>query len=78
MDCEMPILNGWETTKKIHKLKAKKKLKKVPPIIGFTAHTSEDIKTKCFDSGMDDLIIKPCPKETMMAKIRYWLEKKTN
>ena len=70
----MPILNGWETTKKIHELKRKKELKKVPPIIGFTAHISDNIMEKCYESGMVDVIVKPCPKEEILTKLMHWIQ----
>ncbi|OMJ81575.1 hypothetical protein SteCoe_4006 [Stentor coeruleus] len=74
MDCEMPILDGWETTKKLHELKLKGIIKKLPPIIGATAHSNSDIREKCLSSGMDDLIIKPCEKEVLVKKILHWIQ----
>lgn len=74
MDCEMPILDGWETTKKLHDLKSKGIIKKLPPIIGATAHSDSDIREKCLSSGMDDLIIKPCEKEVLVKKVLYWIQ----
>ncbi|OMJ90547.1 hypothetical protein SteCoe_7039 [Stentor coeruleus] len=73
MDCEMPILDGWETTKRIHKMKSLGTIKVLPPIIGATAHTDEGIREKCLDSGMHDVIIKPCPKEDLIDIIKYWI-----
>ncbi|OMJ94894.1 hypothetical protein SteCoe_1751 [Stentor coeruleus] len=74
MDCEMPILDGWETTKKLNDLKSKGIIKKLPPIIGATAHSDPDIREKCMSSGMDDLIIKPCEKEVLVKKVLYWIQ----
>lgn len=73
MDCEMPILDGWETTKMIHKMKNLGQIRVLPPIIGATAYTDEGIREKCLDSGMYDVIIKPCPKENLIDKIKYWI-----
>ncbi|OMJ90497.1 hypothetical protein SteCoe_7084 [Stentor coeruleus] len=76
MDCEMPIMDGWETTRKIRQLYEKKYIKYLPPIIACTAHTSEVIILKCKEAGMDDAIIKPCLIEVLISKIRYWINKK--
>ena len=75
MDCEMPILDGWETTKQIKQLCLNHEVSFLPPIIGFTAHSSESIRIKCFEVGMVDVITKPCPRELMTSKIKFWIEK---
>ena len=73
MDCEMPVLNGWETTKRLIQLNIEQKLKKIPPIIASTAYNDPEITKKCIDAGMNDVITKPCPKEVLMQKINYWI-----
>ncbi|OMJ91105.1 hypothetical protein SteCoe_6362 [Stentor coeruleus] len=75
MDCEMPVLDGWETTIKIHELFESKEINFIPPIIACTAHTTEVIKIKCTQSGMDDIIVKPCPTEILISKLKYWMLK---
>ena len=74
MDCEMPIMNGWEATIELKQLAASGKIKKLPPIIGATAHDSQTVQHRCRDAGMDDVIIKPCPKTEVINKIRHWVE----
>ena len=74
MDCEMPILNGWETTKRLYELKLNHELRFVPPIIGCTAHSTERIRLQCLEAGMNDVIIKPCPKNSIVSKIMFWVE----
>ena len=74
MDCEMPILNGWETTKKIFELYSNHEIDLVPPIVGCTAHACETIRLKCLEVGMVDVIVKPCPKKEMIRKVKYWIE----
>lgn len=73
MDCEMPILDGWETTIKLNKLKNMGEIISLPHIIGTTAHTDEGNRKKCFDAGMDDVILKPCSKETLINKVKNWI-----
>jgi CheY-like chemotaxis protein/HPt (histidine-containing phosphotransfer) domain-containing protein len=56
MDCQMPIMDGYEATKRIRKLEGKQKH---AIIIALTAYAMEIDKNKSFQSGMDDFINKP-------------------
>ena len=73
MDCEMPIIDGWETTKRIKEMKIKKEIWYSPVVIACTANNLESIQQKCLDAGMDDIIIKPCAKELLIAKVKHWI-----
>lgn len=53
MDINMPIMNGFDTTKRIRSLGIH------TPIIALTAFDKEEIKEQAFASGMNDIIIKP-------------------
>lgn len=75
MDCEMPILDGWETSRKIKELYANKEISYLPPIIASTAYNSDVVKDKCFECGMCDILLKPCEKDILMSKIGYWISK---
>ncbi|OMJ86328.1 hypothetical protein SteCoe_12176 [Stentor coeruleus] len=74
MDCEMPIMDGWEACKKINKMFEENLIRKIPPIIAYTAHTSEVYMNKCKEAGMKDVIIKPCTPEDLLNKVKYWME----
>jgi signal transduction histidine kinase/ActR/RegA family two-component response regulator len=58
MDCQMPVMDGYETTKV---LKEKMKKEEIPniPVIAFTANDSEKDKEKCKKVGMSDYLTKP-------------------
>ncbi|MDC0344700.1 response regulator [Alphaproteobacteria bacterium] len=58
MDCQMPVMDGFDATKKIRHLEKKKKRKKTP-IIAFTANTMQGDKEKCLAAGMDEHLPKP-------------------
>jgi signal transduction histidine kinase/CheY-like chemotaxis protein len=73
MDCEMPILDGWETTKRLISLQTKKVIEKLPPIIGASAHSEDDQKSRCLQAGMKDFITKPCPREILFHKVKFWI-----
>eukprot|EP00347_Sterkiella_histriomuscorum_P001382 403372250 len=57
MDCNMPIMDGFEATEAIRKLQniEQEGLK----IIALTANTNKSFKTKCYQSGMDQFMTKP-------------------
>lgn len=73
MDCEMPIMDGWETTKYLKDLKDSKKVEKLPIIIGHTSHNYANIVEKCKEVGMDDVIIKPFPREKLIKRVKKWI-----
>ena len=62
MDCQMPVLDGFETTKKIRAMKDPK-INNVL-IIALTAETD---RQKCFEAGMNDYICKPFNKKTFTS-----------
>jgi len=58
MDCEMPIMNGFEATKQLRTLCSKNQWEQ-PLIFGLTGHTNNEIVSKCLDMGMDRVLHKP-------------------
>ncbi|EGC30187.1 hypothetical protein DICPUDRAFT_158106 [Dictyostelium purpureum] len=73
MDCEMPVINGFECTKIIRKkeMEASKGRNKIV-IIALTAHNDPEIFKKCLDSGMDDYISKGFKQGTIDSMLRKW------
>jgi CheY-like chemotaxis protein len=59
MDIQMPIMNGYEATIEIRKLK----LGASVPIIAITAGTGAEVNDKCIAAGMNDYISKPIIKQ---------------
>ena len=53
MDINMPVLNGLEATKKIRMFNS------TIPIVALTAVEVEDLRFEIYDSGMNDIIVKP-------------------
>ena len=58
MDCNMPIMDGYEATKKIRKYLHKKGLKQ-PVIAAITGHTEQSYIRRAIKSGMNQVICKP-------------------
>ncbi|PJZ46449.1 PAS domain-containing hybrid sensor histidine kinase/response regulator [Leptospira brenneri] len=63
MDCEMPVMDGFEATEKIRELEKNQSDKTI--IIAVTAHVLDEHKEKCFEVGMDGFIGKPFYIETL-------------
>ncbi|NVC62593.1 response regulator [Vibrio sp. 05-20-BW147] len=70
MDCQMPVLDGFETTKL---LRAKDSWSRVVPIIALTANVVVEDKQRCFDVGMTDFIAKPVTQQRMIEVVNRYL-----
>jgi CheY-like chemotaxis protein len=69
MDIQMPIMNGYEATQNIRKLKNGDQI----PIIALTAGAILGEKEKCLAAGMNDYASKPIVKETLEKLLFKWL-----
>ncbi|MEN7972604.1 MAG: transporter substrate-binding domain-containing protein [Verrucomicrobiota bacterium] len=63
MDCQMPIMDGFEATSRIRAMDGD--IAKIP-IIAITAHAMKDDKRKCLESGMDDYLSKPFNRQELI------------
>lgn len=72
MDCQMPELDGYETTKR---LRAREQAEALPrlPIIAMTANAMSGDRELCLAAGMDDHIAKPITKDTLATVLARWL-----
>jgi len=70
MDCLMPIMDGFESTKAIRLLE--KKAENVP-IIAITASTSTDIDLLCQEAGMNDVMLKPFDFNKLLSKLAFYI-----
>ena len=59
MDCQMPIMDGFEATKKIRALEKDKGTTNHVLVIALTASALEDDHKKCLECGMDETLTKP-------------------
>ena len=68
MDCQMPVLDGLEATRRIRKQELDESTKDPVYIIAMTANTQEDDRAACIEAGMDDFVSKPVQlKELQVA-----------
>lgn len=69
MDCEMPNMDGFETTRRIRKLQSEGRVGAVP-VVALTAHAVPDKIRACRDAGMEDHIAKPVNLQQLARAIR--------
>ncbi|RLC06117.1 MAG: hypothetical protein DRH34_01175 [Deltaproteobacteria bacterium] len=69
MDCQMPVMDGFEATRQIRENEKILKMDHIP-IIAMTGNAFESDKKKCFDAGMDDFISKPVEPDILSQKIK--------
>ncbi|WP_181154332.1 hybrid sensor histidine kinase/response regulator [Nostoc sp. 'Peltigera membranacea cyanobiont' N6] len=73
MDCQMPILDGLETTKQIHRWQESNFASgRRPVVVAMTANAMKEDKQMCLDAGMDDYLSKPVMKEKLAATLEHW------
>ena len=70
MDCQMPVMDGYETTRKIRDNEAGRKR---IPIIALTAHAMKGADNECRAAGMDDYLSKPIDREHLEQSLHRWL-----
>ena len=69
MDVMMPIMDGYETTKKIRQNYKFKDL----PVIAVTAKAMTGDREKCIEAGASDYISKPVDIDQLLSLLRVWL-----
>ena len=67
MDVQMPEMDGLEATRRIRAIEGAGRR---VPIVGHTAHTGTDIKSKCIAAGMDAVLFKPADSSSLVARLR--------
>lgn len=69
MDVMMPIMDGYETMKRIRKQKEFKDL----PILALTAKAMESDREECIKCGANDYLSKPVDTSKLLTMLRVWL-----
>lgn len=74
MDCQMPVMDGYEATRMIRQLETEYQKPPVP-IIALTADVMGEVIDKCLANGMNDYISKPVSAEKLIEVITKHLPK---
>jgi two-component system sensor histidine kinase/response regulator len=84
MDIQMPVMDGYEATKKIRELEQRFKRESGDagpktimnvPIIAMTAHATEGFRDICLEMGMDDYISKPLRRQDLFDVVDSWAKR---
>jgi len=72
MDCQMPVLDGYEATVEIRKRETAVAGSRHTPIIAMTANAMMGDREKCLAAGMDDYITKPIQSGDLQRVLEQW------
>jgi CheY-like chemotaxis protein/HPt (histidine-containing phosphotransfer) domain-containing protein len=72
MDCQMPVMDGYEATRIIRDSQSSVNNHSIP-IIAMTAHTMQSEWDKCRAAGMNGFISKPVTARALATRIDKWL-----
>ncbi|MBV1952282.1 MAG: response regulator, partial [Cycloclasticus sp.] len=72
MDCQMPVMDGYEATGYIRDPKSSVKDHALP-IIAMTANAMQGDREKCIASGMSDYLAKPLSPSKLHSVLEKWL-----
>lgn len=71
MDCQMPVMDGYHSTRRIRRYEEENNLHRTP-IIAMTANAMLGDKEKCLEAGMDDYMSKPLNRYLLEKTLKKW------
>ncbi len=71
MDCQMPGLDGYATTRRLRELEAQRAWRRTP-VVAMTAHSEAEAGAACRAAGMDDFLPKPVELQRLAAVLTRW------
>ncbi len=72
MDCQMPVMDGFETVRRLRMREAEIGNGHLP-VIAMTANAMSDDRAACMKAGMDDYMAKPVRFSTLERHLDRWL-----
>lgn len=74
MDCNMPVMNGYEASRRIRQSGRWPQL----PIVALTANAMPEERERCRAAGMSDYLSKPFRREELVTLIDQWVPPKAD
>ena len=74
MDCQMPVLDGYETTRRWRRREAE--TGGHVPIVAVTADAMPRDRERCLSAGMDDHLAKPISQAGLAGLLARWLPRR--
>ncbi|HBM83675.1 MAG TPA: hybrid sensor histidine kinase/response regulator, partial [Halieaceae bacterium] len=74
MDCQMPIMNGFEATRQI-RANLRQQHRPQPAVLAITANSVQGDREKCLAFGMDAMLSKPFSRQELIATVAQWVER---
>jgi PAS domain S-box-containing protein len=71
MDCQMPVLDGYTTTKRLRAAEGVGRRR--TPVIAMTANAMLEERQRCLDAGMDDYLVKPVRGDDLRRVLHRWI-----
>ena len=71
MDCQMPLLDGFEATRRIRAAESETGSHQI--VVAMTANAAEGDRERCLAAGMDDYLPKPITREMLAELLQRWL-----
>ena len=72
MDCQMPVMDGYEATQHLRELERDQQRSRLP-VIALTANALSGDVERCFAAGMDGHLAKPYTLDQLQAMLAPWL-----
>ena len=73
MDCQMPVLDGYDATRRLRETECRNSLPRMP-VIALTANAFKSDVARCLAAGMDGHLAKPYSAKQLREVITPWLQ----
>ncbi len=73
MDCEMPVMDGFEATRQLREWEASEGRPRTP-VVALTAHILSEHRERAREAGMDAHMAKPVELSQLREQVEHWVQ----